>query len=122
MGMRRGAVKAVAVLWVALAAWSGYGVSNPNGVAVIIGNKGYEHELVPEVSYAHRDAEAFRRYVVEVLGYDAENVIDLRDASQAEMETTFGNDRSHEGCCGGIWTLRGALTWWCSTPGTGCLV
>ena len=98
MGMRRGALKAAAVLWAALAAWSGYGeVSNPNGVAVIIGNKGYEHERVPEVSYAHRDAEAFRRYVVEVLGYDAENVIDLRDASQAEMESAFGNERSHEG-------------------------
>ena len=96
--MTRGALKAAAVLWAALAAWSGYGeVSNPNGVAVIIGNRGYEHERVPEVSYAHRDAEAFRRYVVEVLGYDAENVIDLRDASQAEMESAFGNERRHEG-------------------------
>ena len=35
--------------------------ANPYGVAVIIGNRSYENERVPEVSYAHRDAEAFRR-------------------------------------------------------------
>ena len=62
-----------------------------------MGNKAYRHERVPEVSYAHRDAAAFRRYVVEVLGYDPENVIDLRDADQATLESVFGNNRSHEG-------------------------
>ena len=66
-------------------------------MAVIIGNKGYESERVPEVAYAHRDADAFRRYVLDVLGFNPDNVIDLRDASQAEMETAFGNERSHEG-------------------------
>ena len=72
-------------------------VRNPDGVAVIIGNKSYDHERVPEVSYAHRDANAFKQYVLEVLGYDEENVIDLRDASQAELFTVFGNERRHEG-------------------------
>ena len=72
-------------------------VRNPTGVAVIIGIRTYEHERVPEVSYAHRDAAAFRRYVVEVLGYDEENIIELLDASQAALETAFGNERSHEG-------------------------
>ena len=72
-------------------------VRNPSGIAVIVGNKAYRHERVPEVSYAHRDAAAFRRYVVEVLGYDPENVIDLRDADQATLESVFGNNRSHEG-------------------------
>ena len=67
------------------------------GVAVIIGNKDYVDERVPEVAYAHRDADAFRRYVVDVLGFDEANVIDLRDATQAEMETAFGNDRDHKG-------------------------
>ena len=72
-------------------------IANPYGVAVIIGNKGYEHERVPEVAYAHRDADAFRRWVLDVLGFHPDNVIDLRDASQARMETAFGNERSHEG-------------------------
>ena len=72
-------------------------VTNPNGVAVIIGNKSYEHERVPEVSYAHRDATAFKRYVTDVLGFDPLNVIELNDAGQADLETAFGNERSHEG-------------------------
>ena len=72
-------------------------VRNPRGVAVIIGNKSYDHERVPEVSYAHRDAAAFRQYVLDVLGYDEDNVIGLLDASQADLWTVFGNERSHEG-------------------------
>ena len=71
--------------------------ANPHGVAVIIGNRAYRNERVPEVAYAHRDAEAFRHYVVDVLGFDPGNVIDLRDATQAEMEDAFGNERSHQG-------------------------
>ena len=71
--------------------------ANPHGVAVIIGNKEYENERVPEVAWAHRDAEAFRRFVLDVLGYDPANVIDLRDATQARMEAAFGNERSHRG-------------------------
>ena len=72
-------------------------VTNPYGVAVIIGNRSYAHERVPEVAYAHRDADAFRRFVLDVLGFNPDNLIDLRDASQAEMETAFGNERRHEG-------------------------
>ena len=66
-------------------------------MAVIVGNRNYTDERVPEVSYAHRDADAFKRYVVDVLGFDEANVIDLRDATQAEMETAFGNERDHKG-------------------------
>ena len=83
-----------------LLAWGiaqGAHAGDPHGVAVIVGNKNYAHELVGNVKYAHRDAEAFRRYVLDVLGYRPENVIDLRDAGQAEMESAFGNERSHEG-------------------------
>ena len=71
--------------------------TNPYGVAVIIGNRAYANERVPEVAYAHRDAEAFRRYVLDVLGFDPNRVFDLRDATQAEMFTWFGNRDRHEG-------------------------
>ena len=71
--------------------------ATPYGVAVIIGNKSYENERVPEVTYAHRDADAFRRFVLDVLGFNPDNVIDLRDSSQAKMEAVFGNERSHQG-------------------------
>ena len=72
-------------------------IADPYGVAVIIGNRSYTHERVPEVAYAHRDADAFRRYVIDVLGFDRANVLDLRDATQAEMESVLGNERSHQG-------------------------
>ena len=64
--------------------------ANPDGVAVIIGNRTYGGDI-PAVDFAHRDAEAFRRYVLDVLGFDPENIIDLRDTTQAEMWSTFGS-------------------------------
>ena len=72
-------------------------VVNPTGVAVIIGNANYEHRDVPPVDFAHRDAEAFRRYVIEVLGYDPANVIDLRDASRRKLHDVFGTRSNPEG-------------------------
>jgi len=69
---------------------------NKHAVAVIIGNKAYR-DKTPTVDYAHNDAAAMKRYVLEVLGYRAGNIIDLRDATKAEMEATFGNNVSHQG-------------------------
>ena len=71
-------------------------VTNPTGVAVIIGNAAYQGGL-PEVTYAGNDATAFRAYVIDVLGYDPANIIDLPDASKAQIEATFGNARTHQG-------------------------
>ncbi len=68
-------------------------VRNPTGVALIIGNGDYEHRDVPDVKYAHRDAEAFKRYVVELLGFDRKNVIDLRDATRRELFDALGTRR-----------------------------
>ena len=65
-------------------------VRNPNGVAMIVGNKEYRNPDVPPVDYAHRDAEAFKRYVVEVLGFDPANVFELRDADRGAMFKAFG--------------------------------
>ena len=70
---------------------------NPDGVAVIVGNRNYSDDRVPEVTYAHRDADAFKRYVLDIHGFDEDNIIDLRDATQAELMATFGNDRGYEG-------------------------
>ena len=68
-------------------------VRNPKGVALIIGNGDYEHRDVPDVRYAHRDAEAFKRYVLEVLGFAPDNVIDLRDATRRAMHDALGTRR-----------------------------
>ncbi len=85
----------VAILLLTLAA-PAIAAKNPDGVAVIIGNKTYQGDI-PTVDYAHNDADAIRRYVLDVLGYDPENVIDLRDASKAKMEAAFGNKDNHKG-------------------------
>ena len=69
--------------------------ANPHGVAVVIGNRIYAGDI-PAVDYAHRDAGAFKRYVIDVLGFDPENVIDLRDATQAQMWSTFGSQATPE--------------------------
>lgn len=69
---------------------------NRESVAVIIGNRNYGKGL-PAVVYADNDAASVKRYVIDVLGYREGNVIDLRDATQAEMLSVFGNAQEHRG-------------------------
>ena len=89
---------AAAVLLWAVALSSAYAeVRNPDGVAVIISNKDYQHEKVGDVSYADRDATAFKAYVIDVLGFDPENIIERRDATQADLTSVFGSERDHQG-------------------------
>jgi flagellar motor protein MotB len=70
--------------------------SNDESVAVIIGNRTYG-EGVPAVAFAHNDADAMKRFIIGTLGYREGNIIDLRDASQAQLIAAFGNERSHQG-------------------------
>lgn len=79
-----------------LMAFSKIALANSEGVAVIIGNKTYKSR-VPDVTYAHRDAEAIKKYVTDILKFPEENIIDLRDATKAELESAFGNSESHKG-------------------------
>ena len=74
----------------AASAPAGAEVTNPHGLAVIIGNKSYARG-VPAVDYAHRDAQAFKRYVIDVLGFDPDNVIHLEDATRRQMFDVFGS-------------------------------
>jgi uncharacterized caspase-like protein len=83
----------VLVLALAPSTWA---AENKDGVAVIIGNKTYQGRI-PAVDYAHNDAEAIKRFVTDVLGYREGNIIDLRDATQAQLLSVFGNQDTHEG-------------------------
>ena len=65
--------------------------SNPHGLAVIIGNHNSLHPDMPPADYAHRDARAFKRYVIDVLGYGADNIIHLEDATERQMHDVFGS-------------------------------
>jgi len=92
------------ILCIALTVLAGWGMfsgpvaaaSNPDGVAVIIGNRAYQGRI-PAVDYALRDAEAIQHYVVEVLGFSPDNVITLTDATQAQMTSVFGNRDNAQG-------------------------
>ena len=75
-------------------------VHNPYGVAVIIGNRDYVH--TENVKYAHRDTDAFRHYVTNLLGFDPARIIHLRDVTLAQMIEVFGNERDFRG---DVWRL-----------------
>jgi len=67
-----------------------------NSIAVIIGNKDYLGDI-PDVDFAHNDADAVRGFLLEKMGYREGNFIDLRDASLNEMAAVLGNERSADG-------------------------
>lgn len=71
-------------------------VKNPDAVAVIIGNKDYTGNY-PSVEYAHRDADAMKRFLIEILGVSEGNIIDMRDVKLTDMEAVFGNARTYKG-------------------------
>lgn len=67
-----------------------------DAIAVIVGNRKYKGRT-PSVDFAHNDAEAMKRFVIEQLGYRNGNIIDLRDATRNELAEVFGTERTHEG-------------------------
>ncbi len=66
----------------------------------------------PEVDYAHNDADAFYRFVVGTLGFSPDNVVDLRDATKARMESAFGSKGN----------VRGQLWRWAEADGSSDVV
>ena len=91
-----------AVVALSLGAASAREFRNAKGVAVIIGNENYLHQnadgsKIEAVRYARRDAEAFKRYALDVRGFDPRNVIVQLDANKSTMEKIFGNRQTHKG-------------------------
>jgi formylglycine-generating enzyme required for sulfatase activity len=70
--------------------------ANRHGVAVIIGNKAYPGRT-PDAEYAHNDAAAMKKFVINRLGYRPGNIIDLRDATKGQMEAVFGTEKAYKG-------------------------
>lgn len=67
-----------------------------DAVAVIVGNRDYARGI-PDVSFARNDARTMRDFVTRVLGVREGNVIELVDASQAQLISVFGNRDDHRG-------------------------
>jgi hypothetical protein len=72
---------------------------NRYGVAVIIGNRNYaaSNRDVPDVDFAINDAQAMYQYVTQSLGFREGNVIFLKDATQADLISTFGTRDNPKG-------------------------
>jgi hypothetical protein len=70
---------------------------NRNDYAIIIGNSEYGHDLIPNVTPAHKDVEAFKKYALEGLGIPPENIIVLKDATKTEMENWLGKKEDYQG-------------------------
>ncbi len=74
------------------------GLPRPDDIAVIIGNADYSKGRdIPNVNPAYADANGIKRYVTQSLGISDENIIFLKDATQAEMTSTFGSETNPNG-------------------------
>ncbi len=71
----------------------------PDDIAVIIGNADYakQGKDIPNVVPAYADAEGFKRYVIQALGVREGNIVDLRDATQADLISVFGSRGQFKG-------------------------
>ncbi len=72
------------------------GLEASDDIIVVIGNRKYR-KGIPEVRFAHRDIAAIRRFSLDVMGARDGNIIELSDATQAEMLAVFGSHRRPEG-------------------------
>ena len=61
---------------------------------------------VPDVAYAHNDADAIYEYVTKGLGYRPGNIIRLKDATQGQLTGAFGTKENPRGRLSN-WVRRG---------------
>ena len=72
-------------------------VSNPDAIAVVIGNQKYQRAGVPSVDFAERDATVIKNYLTDTLGYKEGNIIFEINATKGVFETIFGTAIDHKG-------------------------
>ncbi|NQU55667.1 MAG: caspase family protein [Rhodospirillales bacterium] len=75
------------------------GPTRPDDIAVIIGNADYKKQGkdIPNVKPAYADAASFKKYAMTTLGIREGNIIDMRDATGAQMNRVFGTQTHHQG-------------------------
>ena len=68
-------------------------------IAVIIGNANYKKQGkdIPNVNPAYADAEGIKQYFMQAKGIKEGNIIYLKDATNAQLLSVFGNEKSHKG-------------------------
>jgi tetratricopeptide (TPR) repeat protein len=69
----------------------------PDAVAVIIGNKNYQDHHIPTVKFAIQDAALIKKYLVNTLGFDEDNIVLVTDAKKEDFEKYFGTESNYKG-------------------------
>lgn len=69
--------------------------TNPDAIAVVIGNANYEKTKV--VDFALNDAFVMKKYLVETFGFKEGNIIHIEDARKSDFELLFGVKGNHKG-------------------------
>lgn len=70
---------------------------NEDAIAVIIGNRDYEHADVPSVDFALHDARIMKKYLLKAYGFKEENIIYEENASLATFNALFGTEKNPKG-------------------------
>ncbi len=73
------------------------GKKNPDGIAVIIGNRDYDNKDIPSVDYALNDALSVKEHLINTLGFKPGNIIYMENASKGRFESVFGTPSNHRG-------------------------
>ncbi len=73
------------------------GQANPNAIAIIVGNRRYQHKDVPEVSFAENDAAAVKQFLIQSYGFSERNVVTLTNATQSGFFAHFGTGNNVKG-------------------------
>jgi hypothetical protein len=68
---------------------------DPDAIAVIVGNRNYA--MLPASEVSENDAGAMYAFLTEHLGYRSDNIIDVRDATKADLERVFGAEPGLDG-------------------------
>ena len=67
-------------------------MNNPDALAVVIGIENYQY--VPDATYAYNDAEVFREYLSQTLGFKKQRIKLATNsrATQAEINKLLGSN------------------------------
>ena len=66
-------------------------------IALLIGNRNYPREGIPNVDYAHNDLKTMRNYLQKTMGFRADNIIVEKDLTKGSFETLFGTAANPRG-------------------------
>jgi len=68
-------------------------------IAVVIGNQNYarQNRGIGDVSYAGRDAEFMKRYLIQVMGFVEKNIIFRTDTTSGDLRNIFGTRENPKG-------------------------